>query len=515
MGYRRFWTLTAIVLGAVSLIAPALLVGHPDVFPDTSAYELIGQWFIEQLGVHPHGGFGYLRHRADLKMFFTIAGARSPLYGMLLFAVSDRGSAWAMIALQALSASALIALTLRVVLGRWRLIEYAIVIGLLTLASTLPFFVSFVMPDVFLGLGALTAILMLFYFEQISQTQRWALGAGLALTLSFHATNAPAVLSLTLVAAAAIWLGTLPGRPARQGLAVVLGCAGLSLVIGALYPWTVERLSHRELSRPPFLSARLLADGPGRDYLQAACAKGTPFVLCAYQNRPMTDANSILWSTDRRRGIFETANYPTRLAMTKEEPRFVAAAVRAEPLRTAWLLVRDSAFELTDVSVLDTLGYGDHGLIAKGPRFSPILPGMLFCVRRPSYCNSTPFQLVSEDVLRWSLIGAVLYIGVRLACAVARVRVVLRLHPLPPRLAAAACGVFVLLLADAVICGALSGVYPRYEMRIAWLAPLFAALAWLQSSPFAAVGWSRRAATPAMTPAGAQPQVLATDAPTA
>ena len=491
MRTRGLLSLVAIVLGAVSLLIPTLIVGHPDVFPDTSAYELIGQWCLEQLGLHPQGGYGYLHHRADLKMFFTIAGARSPFYGMLLFAVTNRGSAWAMAALQALAASTLIGLATRVVLGRWRLVEYGLVIAVATLASTLPFFVSFMMPDVFTGLGALAAILLLFYFDKLSLAERWGLGGGLTLALSVHATNGPVVLSLALVGAVGLLarryrIPAAPAPGARKGLAVVVGCAGLAMLAGALYPGTVERLSHRRLSRPPFLSARLLADGPGRDYLKTVCAHASPFALCAFQTRPMFDANAILWATDRRRGVFETADYATRLAMTRQEPAFVAGAIGAEPLRTAWLLLRDSAFELTDVSILDTLGYSDRGLIARGPRLPAITLAGGTCVRHPSYCNSTPFQMASEDVFRWTLIAAAVYLAVRLACGARRVRAVLRLPPLPPRLAWTIGALFVLLLANAVICGAISGVYPRYEMRIAWLAPLFAVLVGLDSTPLAA-----------------------------
>jgi len=136
--------------------------------------------------------------------------------------------------------------------------------------------------------------------------------------------------------------------------------------------------------------------------------------------------------------------------------------------------------------VLDTLGYSDHGLIARGPKVSVQIPGVQICVRKPNYCTSTAFQRGSEDVLRWTLITAAVYLAARLASGLARIRAVLLLSPLPPRLLAVVCAVFVLLVANAVICGALSGVYARYQMRISWLLPLMAVLAWLQASPIAA-----------------------------
>jgi hypothetical protein len=493
MVLRRLRVVLAIALGAASLLIPAVLAGHPNIFPDTSAYELMGQWFLEQAGFPTQGGYGYLHHRDDLSMFFTIAGARSPYYGVLLYLITDRGSAWAMAAVQALVASALAALMLRVTLGQFRLLAFAATMAVLTLASTLPYFASFIMPDLFLGLGALAAILLLFHFDHVSRLEQWAVGTVLFLALLAHATNPPVIFVLVCVAAAAIWARLLPGRPARGGLILVTIMVGLGVVGGFLYPVAVRALSHHELSRPPFMSARLLADGPGRDYLKIACAKASPdtpapapFTLCRFRDHKMEDANTILWAVDKTRGVFEPSDYASRLAITHEEPRFVAAVIAAEPLRTAWLLARDSYFELVDVSVLDTLGYSDHGLIARGPGVDVHIPGIQICVRKPNYCYSTAFQRGTENVLRWSLILAALYLTGRLACGLAPVRALLRLSPLPPRLTAVVGAIFVLLIANAAICGALSGVYARYQMRIAWLLPLMAVLAWLEASPVAA-----------------------------
>jgi hypothetical protein len=497
MVLRRLSLLLAVALGAASLLIPAVIVGHPNVFPDTSAYELMGQWFLEQAGFPTEGAYGYLHHRADLSMFFTIAGARSPYYGVLLYLITDRGSAWAMAALQALAASALVAVTVRVTLGGFRIMAFAAVTAVLTLATTLPYFVSFIMPDLCLGLGALAAILLLFHFDHLGALERWALGAGLLFTLLAHATNPPVIFVLVLAAGAAIWARLLPGRSARGGLVLVTIAVVGGVIGGFLYPISVRALSHYELSRPPFMSARLLADGPGRDYLHAHCGKDSsltrqPFTLCRFRDKKMVDANTILWAADKTRGVFEPSDYDSRLALTHEEPRFVAAVIAAEPLRTAWLLASDSYYELVDVSVLDTLGYSDHGLIARGPRVSVSLPGVQTCVRKPNYCTSTAFQRVSQEVLRWTLIGAAAYLAARLACGLTRVRAVVLLSPLPPRLLAVVCAVVILLIANAIICGALSGVYARYQMRIAWLLPLMAILAWLQASPVAAWFGARR-----------------------
>jgi hypothetical protein len=486
MALRRLIVCLALVLGAASLMTPAFIVGHPNVFPDTSAYSLVGQWLLEQAGLKTPDAYGFMRHRQDLALFFTMAGARSPYYGVLLYLVTAKGSAWAMAALQALIASALVALGQRVWLGRFRLVEFAVVIAGLTLASSLPYFVSFMMPDVFLGFDVLAAVVLVTAFDRLSRLEVGLLVAGLALTLPFHSTNAPVLLGAAVAAGGLMALRRLPVKTNGLGLGLVLGAIGVSLMASAIYAPVVESLSHRELARPPFLSARLLADGPGRDYLKKVCGGPTPpFTLCRFQDRPLVDANAILWSADKTRGVFEPADLKTRLAIIHEEGRFVAAVVAADPLRTLWMLGRDSYLELTTVSVLDTLGYSDRTLIARTPRFAPPFPGLETCVRQPSYCHSTAFQRGSEDVLRWTLMASTLFLALRLTCGLAVVRRTLGLAALSPALTAAVTVAGLTVAANAALCGSLSGVYARYEMRLVWILPLLAILAALQTWPLA------------------------------
>lgn len=481
MTERRLTIPVAVILGALALMAPCFIAGHPDVFPDTSAYHLIGQWFAEQAGLRLDHGFGVVRHH-DLAYFFTMAGARSPYYGELFFLVTAWGSAWAMAALQALAASALVVLALRVTQRIFRPGQFALTIGILTLASTLPFFVSFMMPDVFLGLAALAAVLLLAYSDRLRRRERWALGLFLAAALTFHATNPPAIMALAAVGATALVLKALPGPPARAGLAMIVAALGVSAAAAAVYPISVRALAHHELTRPPFLTARVLADGPGRAFLRGACANDSPYVLCRFKDLPLTDANDILWSVSRRKGVFEPADYATRLALVREEPRFVRDAFLAHPVATTLDLLGDGVRELSVVTVVDTLGYSDRTLVAHGPRFAPPFGPVRFCVRRPSYCYPTALQIGWDTVLNVSMALSSAYLLVRLLLSSMTVRVAFHRAPLSSRLAVAVVGVLVLLVANALLCGALSGVYPRYQTRIEWLAPLFAVLAWLENA---------------------------------
>jgi hypothetical protein len=80
--------------------------------------------------------------------------------------------------------------------------------------------------------------------------------------------------------------------------------------------------------RPPLLTARLIADGPGRLYLDRACPETATFMVCAYRDRTFDSADTFLWSPE---GVFVTLSVEQRLRLIEEEPRFVAAVAMHYP----------------------------------------------------------------------------------------------------------------------------------------------------------------------------------------
>ena len=79
------------------------------------------------------------------------------------------------------------------------------------------------------------------------------------------------------------------------------------------------------LHRPPFLMARVLADGPGREYLHKVC-KGpdNPYVICRAINAPLTRSDDILWEESPLIGAFNALKSPDlQLRMEREEGAFV------------------------------------------------------------------------------------------------------------------------------------------------------------------------------------------------
>src|SRR6185312_16119023 len=70
----------------------------------------------------------------------------------------------------------------------------------------------------------------------------------------------------------------------------------------------------------------------GREYLLATCPQ-SGWVLCQFKDRPNVDAQDMLWSDDRSKGIFNVTSYENRLKMEQEENAFVLHAVAYDPIK--------------------------------------------------------------------------------------------------------------------------------------------------------------------------------------
>ncbi len=241
----------------------------------------------------------------------------------------------------------------------------------------------------------------------------------------------------------------------------------------------------------------MLADGPGLAYLRRTCTgPGEPFALCAFRDRPMRTSDQVLWSNRRRTAVFLAADPATRMRIEREDARFALAETLAAP----WAEARASAW---DAAQQFAMAYVDDPLKAQGFYVSDsfwratvlrrILPGAGACPQ-PGSCRPRV-----GEALSWGLEG----VGLGLALMVMAwrlsagdIRAVLAGRSGADwrdgrvRLLTAIGLTVVLLVANAVACGALSGPFARYQARLIWLIPLMAGLVAAQA------GLRRRSASP-------------------
>ena len=501
----RGWGLAA--LGAAMLMWSALADGRPPVFTDTALYYSQAEYLFEALGLVSTSDTVSPRNDptalpavpGSSNVSASIDGARSPLYGSPIYLLQRAGGLWLAACAQALAVAGMVYLLYRAATpgaARW---GYLLLMAGLAALSPLPFFASWIMPDVFAGVAMCGLILLLVYPDRLGA---WRLGGVCALTaygLAVHRSNLLDATAVTLLAAALLWLGGASwasiGR--RTGLIVALGAAAIG--VGALVYAPIRARAGEPIGTPPFLSARVLADGPGREYLRRVCTDAdAPYALCAFRTRPFSTSDQMLWSHGRVTAVFFAASPTERLRMEREDGRFALAATLSYPvaeMRAAgWNALRQFALIYPD----GPLG-SQHVYVADGywrrtalPR---IIPDAQACHARGS-CGPAVSKMgasVLEDVglviaaltLAWRLSAPdVLSVLLRPTAADARDDRVRLLVVLGLAMGA--------LAANAIVCGALSGPFPRYQARLVWLAPMAAGLV------VASLGLRRRPAHPSL-----------------
>lgn len=495
----RGWALSA--LGAAMLMWTAVANGRPPVFTDTALYYAQGEYLFEALhlvspaqAVSPPGDPTALPATPGApSISASIDGARSPLYGAPVYALQRLGGLWLVAFAQAWVAAGMIYLLYRAsapAATRWGYL--ALMAGLAAL-TPLPFFASWIMPDVFAGVAGCGLLLILVYGDRLGRARLAGAAVLTAYGLAVHRSN---LLDACAVAIAALLLLRLAGTPWRRVIgrfAILAAIAmGASLATALAY-MPIRARAGEPIGSPPFLSARVLADGPGRIFLRQTCAvRPTRFVLCAFQDRPLANSDQILWSNRRRNAVFLAAGPAMRLDMEHQDTGFAEAEVLAEPVGQAWASAGNAVQQFTRAYVDDPLKaqgfyvadpYWRHTVL---PR---IVPDASAC-QQPGACAPHVSKAASRLLEEIGLAASTAILAWRLSAR--DVRDILRRRTncdwREPRvrLLVAFGLVASLLIANAIVCGVLSGPFPRYQARIVWLLPMMAGLS------IAVAGWRRR-----------------------
>jgi len=389
---------------------------------------------------------------------------RSPFYGLLLYAGAVTGGFWLTMALQAAAVLLAAWLLLRALaLPAWPNLALA---GLaLCLVPSSSFFVCYLMPDVFAGIGLLACAVLLAK-AQLTRVDYALWFALLAAAMLFH--DSCTLTGAVLLALAVAWNLLLRSWTNWRGLcALTLACA-VAWAGQAVVAAGIQHASGRPALRLPFVSARLIADGPGTNYLRATCP-ASGFVLCDYvQEFPLLDAE-FLFGTEPGRSVFEVAPYEKRLAISREQLRFILAVLRYDPVGVLKSGLRNAAAEFCDLRLIAF--HYDPGMKQTMDRTFP-LPVLGGVQASQAYRGTLPIAALTA--LMYALVIASLGL---LAAMLWRRR---KASAVQSALGAIAAWALVGVAVNASICGAISTVDPRYQVRVVWVLPLLAVAAAMQ-----------------------------------
>ncbi len=477
-----------VVLAALVMLAPALVNGFPFWFFDTANYLNVGHSIVSNIeklfhlsgATHPVPNIpGSAPTMNGVNPWLYQIGTRSPLYSAMLYIAATASSYWVIAIAQALCGAWLISACARA-LGLTGPRPLLTIVASLTLMSTLPYFAGELMPDVFAGYAFIALLLPGVSADRLSALERSAIALLASASITIHNTIVVLAFLLALVVAGMAWIARIRGRELRRLIAWVSAPLALALCFNLAYGNVVALTRGAAPTNPPYLMARVLADGPGQSYLREACAAQVHYELCKFADRPLGDVNQFLWSTNPNVGVFMLASADSKLRLINEERAFVAQTILHYPIAEIGAMAANAAQLLPRNDVGGELSLSRHSW--EQMRLGELAPRENAAARASlAFRGAYPFLFV-DIVNAAALALAAGFISWRLT----RADALSALRPASTEaiefriLVATAVALLLWILSNAALCGAISGVFARYQARVLWLVPLFALLVFLR-----------------------------------
>ena len=458
----------AVLLGAIFLAWPAFFNGFPLIYPDSMTYLSDGRVVARALFLH------------RLSEYY---GVRSFFYSLVILLFHWNISPWPIVALQCLLVAFVVWFVVRSVAPRHTVASYLILILALSIFTSASWYAVFIMPDILGPLAYLSIYLLAFARETLARAERLALCLIAWWGITAHSSH--------LLLAAGLWLLLLfvvafkrrpfwrRPRSLRVVLAVLIVAAASQMALHG-YLYGKPTLNGE---RPPYLMARVIADGPGRWYLDKNCPQ-LHWAICNHLSQLSDNPDTLLWDED---GAYQSASDDEKNQIDHEEMHLVLATLGAYPQQQ---LSRSAANFSQQFLSFGLYGFDSNPWMLE--QFDEVMPRA-----RSSYLqsrqahDSLPLDLLTE-IQWWAVIAS-------LAAIAALIPFLWRRHS--TRLAGLTLVVAATYAANALVTGVMSVVDDRYGCRIIWLIPLLAGIFFLD--------WLNQRETAREETAGAQERGVA------
>ena len=410
------------IVALLLLMLPALWNGYPLLQYDTGGY--LARWYE-----------GYL------------VPSRSTVFGIYLH-LGEGFHFWPVVIAQSVLTLWIGSLVLRThgVARNWR--TCGLLIIALCVTTTLPWLTSILLTDIFAGLGVLALHLLLFRAGELRRGEQFGLALVVAFAAASHSGTFAMLLAVFVAGAAARLLlrVAMPARALAQG--------GGALMLGALMLLTANfALSGRWMWTPGgygIAFGRLLQDGIVARYLKAHCPEPR-LRLCPYQNELPATADEFLWSYGvfNQLGRFDGLGAEMRTIVVYSLAEYPGQHIRTALAATAEQLL----LVATGAGVHDRIWH-TYGIIEH------FIPGEVPAMRAARQQHGElDFVGLNRLHVPVALLSMVLVFAAMLRFGRGR----------GDALALLAASVSIATLANAFVCGALSGPHERYGARMSWV----------------------------------------------
>lgn len=436
-----------VVLGALLMAWPAFYNGFPLIYPDSLWYMNAGKSVAAAV---------LLNHRSHSY------GNRSLIYSLGILPFHLDRTFWPIVMVQCLLTSWVLWLVIRSLSARSKWSIFFILMIVLSLFSTMSWFGALAMPDILGPDLYLCTFLLVFAADTIARAERIALRVIAWWAIASHPTH----LLIAIVLCCAMTIVAIFQRmPLRRYLEMSAQLATIiALAVGAQIALDAFLYGKPSLEgeRPPFLTARLVVDGPGRWYLERHCAESS-WEMCHHLDNLSGSSERFLWGAN---GVWQTATASSQRLMRSQDGPFAIAVWRAYPREE---LLQSAANFMLQLRTFD----------------------LRSCVRTPEV--NEQFRLAVPQLegkylqsrqarkdLPLNLFNAIDHVLVVVSLAAIAVFLPWFWRRRPVRLIALGFVIAVSVVANALVTGTLSTVDGRFGARVIWLVPFFAALCVLQ-----------------------------------
>ncbi len=385
---------------------------------------------------------------------------RSPLYSLVILPLHRTVTPWPVVALNALLTAYVLWLVVRSLVARRTLLAYASLVGVLSLVTGLAWFASQVMPDILGPLAYLCIYLMVFAWDSLARAERVAVPLIAWWAIASHASHLLLAAGLCAFLALFLRLRHLPARPwlaAVGRVAAVVGLAVAAELASNTFLYGKPSLNGR---RPPFLLARVIADGPGRRYLERHCGAGR-WTICDHLHELPDNVASFLWTPG---GIWSSASNAEQDRLREDEAPVVLGTVRAYPGRELRVSAAHFWAQLHTFGLSD---YAENRWVLR--QFDTVLPGARASYLRSRQARDALPEELFASIQDWAVVASLVVILVGFWTRGRR-------HRWSRRLVGLAAVVAFVVVANAAVTGVLSNVEDRYQARVIWLVPLLAGI---------------------------------------
>ena len=434
--------------GALLTAWPAFYNGYPLLYPDSMSYLEDGRLVARALFLH--------RLSADY-------GGRSFIYCLGILPLHWNTTPWPIVSLNALLTAYVIWLVARSILPQQTITGYFALIVPLSVLTSLGWFVSLVMPDVYGPVLYLCVYLLVFAPEALSRVEHVLVVLIAWWSMASHVTHLMLAVGLSFVLLVPVVFRRWWPRPRLRAVGVVAMIAVIAAAAHMSLHWYLYGQPSLSGKRAPILMARVLVDGPGRWYLQQHCVD-TKLVICDYLNEIRSD-DDFLWKLD---GVWQTASPATKEELRREEMPLVLATLRTHPREELSISAAHFWEQLRTFGLWD---YGPNAWVEQ--MFDKVLPGARLHYLETRQARRTLPDDFSSSAQEWTVLASLVVLGV-FAPFVLRRRSV--------RLMGLSAVIIFVVIANAFVTGVFSNVEDRYQSRVIWLLPLLAilyVLAWL------------------------------------